>query len=117
MSIIDKKYSITNKLITSNNELNYLISNYKIIYIPINNNVYFKIYEDEYFIRKPYKINIIKEMINYFPNQINSDIYFCNEKEKICICKIKTENIINEPITIFNEYKYIYWYKEQDYNY
>jgi hypothetical protein len=118
MSILNKRYSDINISIPSTT-LNEIINNYKIIYVPYftYDKIHSSVYEDQYFIRDQYKINIITKMVYYYfdhPNMnkyLKTD-YYCCEKEKVCICNINAQYALEETDIKKEGYKYVSWFKE-----
>ena len=96
----------------NNEEIKKLKENYKIFEVNrldknLINNIMFN---DEYFIKYPYKKNIINDMLNFYINNKDFKIYektdyLCNQKEKICICNINADNL--RKIYDDNNYKEI----------
>ena len=78
------------------------------------------LYENDYFNNRPKKVETINNMLEYYLNHKDAEIYkktnyLCDESEKICICnlhanyfrKISDENNYNP------EKKYISWFRKE----
>jgi hypothetical protein len=95
-------------------------NNYKIIDVdyldPILVN--YKMFGDKYFDQPFAKKDIINNMLKYYLNHYDSEIYkktnyLCNEKEKICICNQHANDLrkIYDGINYKPNEKFISWFK------
>ena len=81
--------------------------------------VNYVMFNDEYFEKSLKKKEVINNMLDYYLNDKDKDIYkktdyLCNEREKICICNTHAEDLrkIYEGINYKPNQKYISWYKK-----
>ena len=120
--IIYNMYHECEYSLLDNNTLNNIKKNYKIINIDYFDyfQVYSKIFNDDYFKDNQKKV-IINNMVNYYINNKNINIYtktdyLCIEKEKICICNKNAENFrkIYDGLNYKQDNKYISWIKKQN---
>ena len=95
---IDKNYK-DNYISLDNKQIQEIRETYKIIDVNCldRNLVNSKMYGDNYFEKSPKKKDIINNMLDYYLMHGDKEIYkitdyFCNEKEKVCICNIYAEN-------------------------
>ena len=104
----------------SNDQLNNIKEKYKVIEVPWLDatQVNYKLFNDNYFENSSCKKEMVEEMLNYYLNHQDKDIYkktdyLCNKKEKICICNIHANDLrkIYEGINYDKQSKYISWYK------
>ena len=104
----------------SNDQLNNIKEKYKVIEVPWldSTQVNYKMFNDNYFENSSSKKEMVEEMLNYYLNHQDKDIYkktdyLCNKKEKICICNIHANDLrkIYEGINYDKQSKYISWYK------
>jgi len=104
-----------------NDEIEMFRRYYKIIdvdYLDINL-INAEICNDKYFIKEPNKKEIINNMIKYYLNDENNELYkktdyLCNKQNKICICNIHAKDFrkIFNGKDYVNDFKYISWYYE-----
>jgi hypothetical protein len=71
----------------------------------------------DYFEFSPYKKEIVNEMLDFYMNHPDLEIYkktnyLCNEKEKICICNKHANDLrkIYDGINHNPKVKYISWF-------
>lgn len=97
----------------------YLRNNYQILYVDYLDIdlVKIKMYDRNVFVL-PRKKEIINNMLEYYLNHKDSEIYkkteyLCNEKEKICICNTHAADFrkIYDGIYYNPDKKYISWFK------
>jgi hypothetical protein len=96
-----------------------LRKNYKIIdvdYLDLDL-VHAKMYDRNVFVL-PRKKDIVNNMLEYYLNHKDSEIYkkteyLCNEKEKICICNTQADDFrkIYDGVYYKPDKKYISWFK------
>ena len=95
-----------------------LKNNYKIIYVDYLDQdlVYAGMYDRNLFVL-PRKKNIINNMLDYYLNHENREIYkktdyLCNETEKLCICNTHAEDFrrIYDGVYYNPNKKYISWF-------
>lgn len=91
----NKPIYVNNSFTTLNsNEIEDIRKRYKVIDVEWfdKNKVNNTIYNDEYFIRYPYKKKVLNDMVDYFITDKDKTIYkkktnyLCNSKEQLCIC-------------------------------
>jgi len=100
----------------------YLRNNYKILDVDYLDPILVrsKMLEDEYFKLYPIKKKIVNELMDYYINHKSIDIYkkktdyFCNDKEKICICNLYANEFrkISKKKNQNPDGKYISWLKK-----
>ena len=78
-----------------------------------------KMFNDEYFKNSPEKKEIINNMLGYYLNDKDKQIYkktdyLCNEREKMCICNIHAADFrkIYDGKNHYPDLKYISWCKK-----
>jgi len=97
-----------------------LKNNYKIIDVdyldPIL--VHCKMFDDDYFKLHSNKENVVNNMLDYYLNHDDTEIYkktnyLCDYKEKICICNTHANDLrkIYDGINYKPDEKYISWIK------
>ena len=98
--------------------ISYIRNNYKIIDVdyldPILVN--YKMFGDNFF-KLPLKKDIVKNMLEYYLNHQDKEIYkktdyLCNTKEKVCICNTHAEDFrrIYDGVNYKPNEKYISWF-------
>ena len=96
-----------------------LKNNYKILDVDYLDPdlVHAKMYDRTVFVL-PRKKEIVNNMLEYYLNHKDSEIYkkteyLCNEKEKICICNTHADDLrkIYDEIYYIPNKKYISWFK------
>jgi hypothetical protein len=75
-------------------------------------------FDDDYFKLHSNKENVVNNMLDYYLNHDDTEIYkktnyLCNEKEKICICNTHANELrkIYDGINYKSDEKYISWIK------
>ena len=115
------QYSKSNNFFTDIDEENIidLRNNYKILYVDYLDIdlVYAKMYDGNTFVL-PRKKDIVNNMLKYYLNHKDSEIYkktdyLCNDKEKICICNTHADDFrkIYDGVYYKPNKKYISWFK------
>lgn len=76
-------------------------------------------FADEYFNSQPEKIKVVDDMMEYFENHKDKQIYtkktnyLCNRKEELCICNVHANNFIKIYYGInYREEQYVVWVKK-----
>ncbi len=76
-------------------------------------------FSDKYFNATPIKMEIVNNMLGYYLNHQDKQIYkktdyLCNEREKICICNIHADDFrkIYDEINYKPGKKYISWIRK-----
>jgi hypothetical protein len=110
------KYMLLDKLQIQNIRSNYkVIDVYWLDHIQVNT----KIVTDEYFKKHPKKIEKLNNMLDFYLNHNDKDIYkitdyLCHEKEKICICNVHAEDLTKiydtKNYKNYKNKKFITWY-------
>ena len=111
-----------NDFFTSIDEENivYLRNNYKIIDVDYLESklVYSQMYGNNYFELLPERKNIVDNMLQYYLNHKDREIYkktdyLCNEKLKLCICNTHADDFrkIYDGVYYKPNKKYISWFK------
>ena len=104
-------------------EIQNIRTNYKVIDVDCLDAslVNSKIYNDKYFEKSPEKTKIINNMLEYYLNDKDKDIYMktdyiCNERNKICICNTRAEEFrkLYDVINYKENKKYISWCKSEN---
>jgi hypothetical protein len=105
----------------NDNEIKHLRTDYKVVYVDWleSSVVKFKIFDDDYFIKSPQKKYLINNMVEFYLNDKDKEIYkktdyLCNEKEKLCICNTHADDFrkIYDGINYKQNIKYISWCKK-----
>lgn len=115
------KYHNSHYTKINDNEIKRLRTCYKVVDVDrldsiiVNN----KIFDDDYFIKSPQKKYVINNMVEFYLNDKDNQIYkktdyLCNEKEKICICNIHADDFkkMQDGINYRQNTKYISWCKK-----
>ena len=111
-----------NNFFTSIDEENivYLRNNYKIIDVDYLESklVYSQMYGNNYFELLPERKNIVDNMLQYYLNHKDREIYkktdyLCNKKLKLCICNTHADDFrkIYDEVYYKPNKKYISWFK------
>lgn len=114
-----KKYRVKNFFNISEQSIENLKSNYKIINVDYINpvNINYIMFKDEYFNKFPDKINVVKNMTHCILNDENKHIYtkktdyLCDLNEKICICNKNADLFrkIYDGINYKENKKFVAW--------
>jgi hypothetical protein len=100
--------------------ISYIRTNYKIINVDYLNPILVrsKTFEDNFFIL-PLKKEIVNNMLEYYLNHEDKEIYkktdyLCNRKEKVCICNTHADDFrkIYDGINYKPGERYISWFKK-----
>jgi hypothetical protein len=106
-----------------NNEIKHIKTYYKVVDVDWLDaiKVDYKIFDDDYFTKSPQKKYTINNMVSFYLNDKDKEIYkktdyLCNEKEKICICNIHADDFrkIYDGINYTQNKKYISWCKKYE---
>jgi len=107
----------------NDNQIQCIRTNYKVIDVECLNFslINLKIFNDKYFQKSPEKKKIINNMLEYYLNDKDKDIYIktdyiCNERNKICICNTRAEEFRKtyDGINYKENKKYISWCKNEN---
>jgi hypothetical protein len=116
-----EKYIECQFTLLDNNEITHIRTNYKVVDVDWLDaiKVKYKIFGDDYFKKSPLKTYVINNMVDFYLNDKDKEIYkktdyLCNEKEKICICNIHADDFrkIYDGINYKQNIKYISWCKK-----
>ena len=116
-----EKYIECQFTLLDNNEITHIRTNYKVVDVDWldTSKVKYKIFGDDYFKKSPLKTYVINNMVDFYLNDKDKEIYkktdyLCNEKEKICICNIHADDFrkIYDGINYKQNIKYISWCKK-----
>ena len=118
-----KKYYNSFYTLLDETKIQYIRKNYTVIDVDWLDKtlVNSKMFNNEFFEKYPQKKEIINNMLDFYLNDKDKNIYIkteylCNEKEKICICNINADDfrkIINGTNYQPN-LKYISWCKKDN---
>jgi hypothetical protein len=101
-------------------DISYLRNNYKIVDVDYLDPflVRYKMFDDNFF-TLPTKKDIMNNMLDYYFNHKDREIYkktdyLCNTKEKVCICNTHAEDFrkIYDGVNYKPNEKYISWFKK-----
>ncbi len=104
-----------------NDQIQDIRKNYKVLDVDWLDStlVNYVMFNDEYFEKSLKKKEVINNMLDYYLNDKDKDIYkktdyLCNQREKICICNTHAEDLrkIYEGINYKPSQKYISWCKK-----
>ncbi len=116
-----EKYIECQFTLLNDNEITHIRTNYKVVDVDWLDaiKVKYKIFGDDYFKKSPLKTYVINNMVDFYLNDKDKEIYkktdyLCNEKEKICICNIHADDFrkIYDGINYKQNTKYISWCKK-----
>jgi hypothetical protein len=116
-----EKYIECQFTLLNDNEITHIRTNYKVVDVDWldASKVKHKIFGDDYFKKSPLKTYVINNMVDFYLNDKDKEIYkktdyLCNEKEKICICNIHADDFrkIYDGINYKQNIKYISWCKK-----
>lgn len=103
------------------NKIKYIRTHYKVVDVDWLDavKVDYEIFCDDYFEKSPQKKDAITNMVDFYLNDKDKEIYkktdyLCNEKEKICVCNIHADDFrkIYDGINYEPNKTYISWCKK-----
>ena len=116
-----EKYYNSQYTSLNDNEIKHIRTNYKVVDVDwldtilINN----KMFDDDYFKKSPQKKCAINNMVDFYLNDKDKEIYkktdyLCNEKDKMCVCNIHADDFrkIYDGINYKQNTRYISWCKK-----
>ena len=116
-----EKYIEYKFTLLDNDEIKNIRTYYKVVDVDWldASKVNYKIFGDDYFKKSPQQKYVINNMVDFYLNDKDKEIYkktdyLCNEKEKICICNIHADDFrkIYDGINYKQNTKYISWCKK-----